>query len=151
MFDYGVIKQEGKKTDRIKLIVKGRPVPKSRPRLGLRGRTAFIYTPEKTKSYQELVGFVARKKCKRPLDGPVAVFIRLFSKGRYDVDNVAKSILDGLNRICYQDDEQVCLLVVSKEKVGNEKEERAEVEIMPLEACDTPLNGKTDCRVSSCH
>ena len=57
--------------------------------------------------------------------------------GRYDLDNVAKSILDGMNKICYQDDEQVVLLVVSKEKVDDEKEERAEVEVMPFKACET--------------
>lgn len=137
MINSTVRQQERGKTATIRLVVKGRPVPKSRPRLGLKGRTAYVYTPEKTKSYQQLVGWVARKKCRKPLEGPVAVFMRLYSMGRYDLDNVAKSILDGMNKICYQDDEQVVLLVVSKEKVDDEKEERAEVEVMPFKACET--------------
>jgi crossover junction endodeoxyribonuclease RusA len=100
----------------------------------MRGRTAYVYTPEKTKTYQQVVGWEAKKVCKKPLKGPVAVFMRLFSMGRYDLDNVAKSILDGMNGICYEDDEQVSLLIVSKAKVDREQYERAEIEIMPLKS-----------------
>lgn len=63
------------------------------------------------------------------------MFMRLYTKGRFDIDNVAKSILDGMNGICYLDDEQVNLLIVAKEKVENEQNERAEIEVMPLSAC----------------
>lgn len=131
----GANQKKGGNMDTIRLIVQGRPVPKSRPRLGMRGRTAYVYTPEKTKEYQQLVGWIARKSCKKPLKGPVAVFMRLYTKGRFDIDNVAKSILDGMNGICYLDDEQVNLLIVAKEKVENEQNERAEIEVMPLSAC----------------
>lgn len=35
-------------------------------------------------------------------------------KHKTDVDNVAKAVLDGLNKVAYYDDCQVCELVVSK-------------------------------------
>lgn len=127
-----VVRQQEKR--KIRLVVEGRPVPKSRPRMAMRGRTAYIYTPEKTRTYERIVGWTAKKVCKKPLKGPVAVHIRLYSMGRFDVDNVAKSILDGLCGVCFKDDEQVNVLFVSKEKVETEKDERAEVEVMPLKA-----------------
>ena len=73
--------------------------------------------------------------------------------GRYDLDNVAKSILDGMNKICYKDDEQVALLLVLKEKVDEERDERAEVEVMPLSACawvpESVFRGRKVRRVSN--
>lgn len=122
----------------IKIIVSGRPVPKSRPRLGMRGRAAFVYTPEKTKAYQQLVGWEAKKVCKQPLTGPVEVSMKLFSRSRFDLDNVAKSILDGMCGICYVDDVQVEVLHVTKQAVKNKREERAEIEVRPLEKTVIP-------------
>jgi len=46
-----------------------------------------------------------------------------------DLDNVAKSVLDGLNGIAYQDDGQVVELLVKKHKVTNTADERVEIEI----------------------
>lgn len=87
----------------------------------MRGRAAFVYTPEKTKAYQQLVGWEARKVCKQPLTGPVEVSMKLFSRSRFDLDNVAKSILDGMCGICYVDDVQVEVLHVTKQAVKNKR------------------------------
>lgn len=114
----------------IKLTIPGRPVPKGRPRLGVHGRKAYVYTPPKTKEYEELVGWVAKSVGCQPLNGPLLVKLHLYIKGRSgDVDNYCKSILDGLNGVAYEDDDQVVELQVRKYKVKRKEEERVEIEI----------------------
>lgn len=113
----------------IKILVPGRPVPKGRPRLGVRGRKAFVYTPPETREYERLVGWVAKASGCRPQSGPLAVELNIYARGRMDVDNVAKSILDGLNGVAYEDDDQVVELLVKKHKVKDKAEERVEIEI----------------------
>ena len=113
----------------IEFVVPGRPVPKARPRLGVRGRKAFIYTPPATREYEKLVGWVARCAGCKPIDGAVAVTLTVYTRGKMDVDNMAKSILDGLNGVAYKDDDQVVELLVKKHKVKRKEEERVEIEI----------------------
>jgi crossover junction endodeoxyribonuclease RusA len=114
----------------IEFVVPGRPVPKARPRLGVRGRKAFIYTPPATREYEKLVGWVARCAGCKPLNGPLAVKLHLFIRGRSgDVDNYCKSILDGLNGVAYEDDDQVVELLVRKHRVKAAADERVEIEI----------------------
>jgi crossover junction endodeoxyribonuclease RusA len=114
----------------IKLTIPGRPVPKARPRLGVHGRKAYVYTPPQTKEYEKLVGWVAKCNGCKPLNGPIAVKLHLFIRGRSgDVDNYCKSILDGLNGVAYEDDDQVVELQVRKYKVKRKEEERVEIEI----------------------
>jgi len=112
-----------------KITIPGRPVPKGRPRLGVRGRTAYVYTPPETKEYERLVGWVAKSEGCRPVEGPVSVALSVYVKGRLDADNIAKSILDGLNGVAYEDDDQVIELLVRKHKVKRKEEERVEIEI----------------------
>jgi len=112
--------------------VPGRPVPKGRPRFTKHGG---VYTPKRTKEYEELVGWSYRTVQKSRYDGLVEVSIRLIyrSKKRLpDIDNVAKSILDGLNGAAWDDDKCVASLHVGWEVRANE-DERAEVVIRPLE------------------
>ena len=112
------------------ITIPGRPVPKARPRLGVRGRKAFVYTPPATREYEKLVGWVAKCNGCKPLNGPLAVQLHLFIRGRSgDVDNYCKSILDGLNGVAYEDDDQVIELLVRKHKVKRKEEERVEIEI----------------------
>lgn len=113
----------------IRITIPGRPIPKGRPRLGIRGRKAYVYTPPKTAEYEKLVGWVAKCSGCRPVDGPVAVDLDIYVRIRMDLDNVAKSVLDGLNGIAYQDDGQVVELLVKKHKVTNTADERVEIEI----------------------
>ncbi len=113
----------------IRITVPGRPVPKGRPRLGFRGRKAFVYTPQATRDYEQLVGWTAKAAGCRPVDGPVAVVLDVFVQRRMDVDNVAKSILDGLIGIAYEDDNQVIELLVKKHTAKDATEERVEIEI----------------------
>jgi len=114
----------------VKITVPGRPVPKGRPRLGVRGKKAYIYTPPATREYEKLVGWIAKCSGCKPLNGSLAVKLHLFIRGRSgDVDNYCKSILDGLNGVAYQDDGQVVELLVRKHKVKRKEEERVEIEI----------------------
>lgn len=113
----------------VKITVPGRPVPKGRPRLGMNGRKAYVYTPPETKEYEKLVGWVAKATGCKPVKIPVAVVLDVYIKRKLDVDNIAKSILDGLNGIAYEDDDQVVALLVRKHLVKDASDERVEIEI----------------------
>jgi Holliday junction resolvase RusA-like endonuclease len=136
-----------------KFEVKGRVVPKGRPRVTKRGIT---YTPERTKEYEELVKysflskyrnvepstkeFKARivayfevpksySKKKREMLLPIEGITCSGAgyKGKLDLDNIAKSILDALNNVVYVDDSQVTLLLVYK-LYGEEAKVEVELE-----------------------
>lgn len=114
----------------ISFTVKGRPVPKARPRV-TGGRA---YTPAETREYEEWVRWNYARANGPKFAGWVTVFIRAYFpipestpkkraaelEGGYcakrvgDVDNVAKSILDALNGVAYTDDCQVVGLDVQK-------------------------------------
>lgn len=108
--------------------VNGPPQPKERARATRSGRH---FTPTRTRKYEELVGEVAGLL--RPpdwcLDAIYHVEVRSFFPDRRprDADNVAKSVLDGLNKILWRDDRQVVRLV--SEKHLDRDRPRAEVEI----------------------
>jgi crossover junction endodeoxyribonuclease RusA len=105
---------------------KFRPIVKGRPRLGRRGR---VFTPASTLEFEKKVA-ESWTKSKGPLfTGPLSVTIELGTDGfmvrvrsitheasklRGDVDNYAKSILDGLNGVAFEDDKQVYVLNVEK-------------------------------------
>ncbi len=103
----------------------GIPVPKGRPRLIAPG---VVYTPAKTKSYEKLIGTLARvgMGSKKPLEGPLYVELVAFlpkpKHAKYsfptvkpDIDNLMKSALDGLNQIVWHDDCQICQLSMQKQ------------------------------------
>lgn len=121
----------------ITFVVDGPAVPKQRPRLS--GRTA--YTPKKTRDYEERVreSFRSSYQGAEPMHEkgvPLRVMIwvaqaipKSFSKKNRakailgeivptsrngDIDNIAKSILDALNGVAYEDDSQVAHLIIMK-------------------------------------
>jgi hypothetical protein len=55
-----------------------------------------------------------------PTDQDVAVLIIYFYQGEttLDVDNIAKSLLDGLKGVLFRDDQQVSELVIRKSRFG---------------------------------
>lgn len=89
------------------LNIPGPPVPKGRPRTG-QGR---IYTPAATRDYEEKVGWVARRAMagRKPTTAYVRVAIDLYGPeiAAADVDNCAKSLLDGMQKIVFVNDAQV--------------------------------------------
>jgi len=108
------------------------------------------FTPRKTADYQRLVGMVARQAYSGPpLSGAVsvdvvAVFPRLSTsraKGRevyavqrrHDVDNLAKSILDGITKAgLWADDGQVADLRVRKVRAALGEAPHVEVTVSRL-------------------
>lgn len=110
--------------------IPGKPFAKQRPRSTRQGR---VYTPKETVSFERTVGQIAAQHFQEPLTGPVRVTIlatfqpaKSWSKRkvaehmsrphtqRPDLDNCAKAILDGLNRIAWADDGQVASMEVRK-------------------------------------
>ena len=114
----------------------GEPQGKGRPRFSTRGGFVKTYTPEKTASYENFVKVCYLNKYKgKKLDGEIiAEIIAYFSipkslskkkrseaiEGKIkptkkpDTDNIAKTILDSLNGIAFEDDKQVVALLVKK-------------------------------------
>ena len=121
-------------TFQVMFTVYGECVPKGRPRFTRQGRT---YTPKKTTDYESEVTAIAKRAMGStdPLETPVAVYIYValpipqsYSKKRSeacltgfekpckkpDLDNLVKSVLDGMNGIVYQDDCQIVSLHATK-------------------------------------
>ncbi|MGC1494197.1 MAG: RusA family crossover junction endodeoxyribonuclease [Sulfitobacter sp.] len=128
----------------MRLVIPGKPFAKQRPRFS-QGRT---YTPSQTVSFEVTVGQYAMAAKVPLLEGPVylkitAIFepAKSWSKKkreaslwnphiqRPDLDNIEKAIKDGLNRIAYKDDCQVCM--VEKRKMWG-TEAQTIVEVLPL-------------------
>lgn len=122
--------------------VDGVPVAKGRPKFRSLGKFVSTYTPKKTKEYEEIVAFKARQAMgeTEPLETPIRAFLHFYlpvpasySKKRTqacldgsekhikkpDLDNMAKSVLDAMNGICYLDDGQIVDLHIHK-KYGAE-------------------------------
>lgn len=118
----------------ITILVQGDPHGKGRPRMGKGGN---VYTPHATRSYESLVGFVANREMqgREPIAEPVHIDLRAHFKipvswskakqtdallGRirptsgFDLDNICKAILDGMNGIAFRDDSQVVSINASK-------------------------------------
>ena len=85
----------------------GRPQVKQRPRVG---KNKVVYTPSRTVTFENEIGWTAKQHFKRPMMGELQIDIRLYFKNRRsigDIDNYGKSVLDGLNKIAYLDDKQI--------------------------------------------
>lgn len=121
----------------IRIEIPGPAVAKGRPRATVIGERARMYTPAATESYEAKVAWLAKQAMagRPPLDQAVEVVIRVgiippqsWSKkkiseaiegrrrplSRPDLDNLAKSVSDGLNGVIYVDDARICNLIVSK-------------------------------------
>ncbi len=118
---------------KINFIIQGKVQAKQRPRFN----GEFAYTPRETVAYENWVKtcYLEKYKGQRPLERPLKVKIiayydipkstskkkqqqmlnnEIFPTVKPDTDNIAKSILDSLNKIAYLDDKQVVKLEVEK-------------------------------------
>ena len=130
----------------------GKIQPKQRPRFVKRGAYIQTYTPESTLRYQKLVAdsYLEKYGNLKELTGALSVEITAFfnvpksySKRRRrelygkpntqhngDIDNVAKSVLDGLNGVAYDDDTIIYDLHITKYYVTSDEDtERVVVKI----------------------
>ena len=145
----------------IKFTIPGKPEGKGRPRFRRAGNYVQTYTPDRTKVYENLVklaftqaappGFkpygkdvpleisitacftppesVSRKKKSEMLRGDV------YPTKIPDIDNLCKSILDGLHGVCYENDCSVVKMDVAK--IYSEAP-KATVEVRELVAENSP-------------
>ena len=121
--------------------VPGKIIGKGRPRLNT--YTGSVYTPTRTKDYEELVQqyFLLKYPTFRPFEGRVKVDISAFFEipkstkkadrelmlqnrinptKKPDIDNIVKIVLDAMNGVAFKDDIQITRLNV--EKVYSEDE-----------------------------
>ena len=122
--------------------VLGEIVGKERPRVNV--YTCRVYTPNKTKDYEFLVQQYFRMKYPKyeTLKGRISINIIAYLKipkstsktkiqemlenkisptKKPDVDNIAKSILDAMNGLVFEDDNQVSKISVEKRFALEEK------------------------------
>ncbi len=115
----------------ITFTIPGKPHAKQRPRFSRRSGRAF--TPKETVSFEAVVGQIGLQHFPKPLEGPIKLTVfatfepaKSWSKKKAaehmnrphtqkpDLDNLVKSLKDGLNRIAYADDGQVAECVSRK-------------------------------------
>ena len=117
--------------------VEGDPKGKGRPRFSRAGKFTRVYTDKQTLDYEAVIKFFAAQAMGStdPLETPVSVFLYIrhavpqsYSKKRTeaclsgleqpckkpDIDNIAKTFLDGMNGAIFKDDTQVVDLHVKK-------------------------------------
>ena len=120
----------------IRFIIPGAPQGKGRPRHTKAGRT---YTPPETRAYEDLIRACAAQAVQgttspgtlwqvsiwaltaRPKTRPEGVSSEVWKSGRQvlrrgkpDVDNIAKAVLDGCTGVIWGDDTQVVRVVVER-------------------------------------
>lgn len=122
--------------------VTGEIVGKARPRMNT--YTGKAYTPTKTKNYEYLVkqSFLLKYQNAEVLEGRASVSIlalfqvpkstskknseKMLNKQisptkKPDIDNIAKIVLDALNKLAYKDDTQVVDLNIAKAYADRER------------------------------
>jgi len=123
----------------------GDPVGKGRPKFARHGNYVRTYTPEKTVFYEDHVAHAAKVAMQdlKPFDGGVELIIEAVKQvpaswsrkrqimalegkikpAKPDLDNIAKSIMDGMEGTCFESDVLVHKLMIEKTygKVGSAK------------------------------
>ena len=115
------------------------PIPKGRPRFRSMGKFVSTYTDTKTRSFEALIAEQAKDAMgdMEPLETPLTVFLHFTlpipasaSKKvkeallnaphtkKPDIDNLCKSVLDGMAGIIFKNDGQIASLHATK-KYGN--------------------------------
>lgn len=121
----------------VEFFIPGEPVAKGRGRAAVINGHAHVFTPAKTRDYENLVKSESRRAMagKPPLDVAVCVTIKvtlpipssfslkqqvrsergeLLPTKRPDLDNVAKAVSDGMNSIVFVDDKLICEMHLCK-------------------------------------
>ena len=114
---------------------------KERPRVNT--NTGIVYTPMRTKDYEDLIRqyFLLKYPRYTTIEGRTSIDIIAYMKipkntskkkvsimlegevspiKKPDIDNIAKVVLDALNKIVFKDDNQICKINVEK-KYGEEE------------------------------
>ena len=128
------------------VVVEGKIKGKARPRFNT--KTGRAFTPGDTISYENWIKFCYKEQCGKFIEGPVKAIIEVYHKipksytkkriqairdglemplKKPNGDNIAKIVLDSLNKIAFDDDAQVVELTVVKK--WTEEVERIEFEL----------------------
>ncbi len=147
--------------------IKGEPKGKCRPRFT---KSGHVYTPKETIQYENLVGLSYRNSAKGyKFTSPVRVTVKAYHKPpkgkpkkvvedmlnghilptkKPDADNVAKIILDGLNKVAWDDDTQVVEMMVVK-RYAEEPLVAVIVEEIEANRCWEVNNGQDDSKIEN--
>lgn len=92
--------------------INGRPQPKQRPRTVRSGGRVRTYTPKKTLEAERRIRDVAvvtmAKEKVKVTDKNVGIAITFYgARANADIDNLLKTVFDGLNGVVFADDKQV--------------------------------------------
>ena len=113
----------------IRLVIPGKPVPQSRPRVSKWG----TYYGKRSKAFRKLL-LEAMQGCEQRIEGPVRVTLVFYSPPTAaDTDNLAKGVLDAMVEACILRDDNVTVvreLVVRA--VMDDKNPRTEVTVWEL-------------------
>jgi Holliday junction resolvase RusA-like endonuclease len=126
----------------LKFTINAKAVPKARPRMNKFGS---VYTPKKTRDFEQLVAhhayqYMISNDCKLFENAVEAILViakkypqkwskekkeqamngNVYWTSKPDIDNLEKSVLDGLNGICWLDDSQV--VKTQCEKIYSDKD-----------------------------
>lgn len=119
----------------IEFEIPGEPCGKGRPKFTTIGGHARAITPQKTVNYENLVKMCFMEKNEKILEGMLSAEIichysipqstsnkkrismlngEIRPTKKPDLDNIAKIVLDSLNKIAYNDDSQIVEIYISK-------------------------------------
>lgn len=130
---------------RLAFTIHGRPVGKMRPRTFVQGGRAITMTPDRTRQWERLVAAQGTAalldgSLKWPMNARYVLTVNAYHaftkagterKTASDLDNVIKSVKDGLEGVAYENDRQVLGIVDSWTHHGAENE-RTEVVLETL-------------------
>ena len=110
------------------LTIPGRPVPKGRPRMSKYGHA---YTPKTTREYEDKIKWYCSELVDKPIDSLVNVVMRFYiaGKAKPDIDNLIKSVLDGLHPNLIANDNLVQKVNATRVSVPYKEDQRVEVTI----------------------
>jgi len=129
----------------INIVIKGDPKSKERPMVTHKGGKTWTYTRKATSSFENLIKMNAIKHFNKPLEKSVGIHIKfylhrpkyliwktkpmpaVYNPKRPDIDNLIKSVVDGLNGIAFKDDAQI--VNIHAEKMYHSGNEGARTEI----------------------
>jgi crossover junction endodeoxyribonuclease RusA len=95
------------------MIINIAPIPKGRPRFS---RFGGVYTPQRTRDFEEAVKWKLKEVFKNPIDAEVEIQVHFYYKRDADIDNFCKAFLDACNGVVFNDDRQVVCLIAKKYK-----------------------------------
>lgn len=126
-------------------VIKGQIKTKQRPKATTIGGHARVYTPKDTIVYENYIKTCYQTQCdgiyfqdsplvvnmlvlfKAPKDKEKYLDYGLKCTGHKDLDNVAKIVLDALNKVAFNDDKQVYSLSMIKRYTSDIEEIRVEI------------------------